>query len=73
MNQWISIRPYLDSLLDVLGSGDGKTCQKARKSLMALGQPVVIPLVKVMKKFNLAQCRWVAAKVFDDIVRIPHG
>lgn len=40
---------------------------------MALGQPVVIPLVKVMKKFNLAQCRWVAAKVFDDIVRIPHG
>jgi hypothetical protein len=55
------------------GKRGRKTCQKARKSLMALGQPVVIPLVKVMKKFNLAQCRWVAAKVFDDIVRIPHG
>jgi len=65
MNKRKTIVPGFDSLLEMLASRDGQMRQKARKSLMALGQPVGIPLVKVMKKFNLAQCRWVAAKVFE--------
>jgi HEAT repeat protein len=67
MNKRKTIVPGFDSLLEMLASRDGQMRQKARKSLVRLGKPVVNPLIKALKKSNQIQIRWEVVKVLGDI------
>lgn len=54
-------------LLEILASRDSTVREKARKSLVTMGKPVVAPLVKALKDSKSAQIRWEAIKALGDI------
>jgi hypothetical protein len=53
-------------LITELGSRDGMVRQRARQSLVAIGKPAVISLVKLLRDRN-DQVRWEAAKALGEI------
>ena len=61
-------------LMDMLASKEGKTRQKARASLIALGKPAVPSLTRTLRNSKLNHLRWEAAKCLssiDDTRAIP--
>ena len=57
----------LRSLIDTLSSKDGSIRQKARRSLVALGQPAVSSLTCILHNSKLDHTRWEAAKTLSAI------
>ena len=57
----------LESLMDMLAGKDGMIRQKARESLVALGKPAVLSLIKVLQNSTSDQVRWEAAKALGAI------
>ncbi len=62
------------SLMEMLASKDGMIRQKARKSLVILGKPVVASLSRLLLSSGSKQVRWEAAKALGaigDVRAIP--
>jgi HEAT repeat protein len=59
-------RTAIRSLIADLRSKDGMVRQRARQSLVAIGKPAVISLVKLLRDRN-DQVRWEAAKALGEI------
>lgn len=57
----------LESLMGLLASKDGMIRQRARKSLVALGNPAVSSLIRMLRNSKLDQVRWEAAKALGEI------
>jgi HEAT repeat protein len=57
----------LESLMDGLASSDGMARQKARQSLVDLGNPAVPPLIQALQDSKSHQLRWEAAKALGAI------
>lgn len=52
----------LDQLLEMLDNKDGLLRQSARKSLVAMGEAAVLPLMQALQSSKSDQVRWEAAK-----------
>jgi HEAT repeat protein len=64
----------LESLLEALSNKDGLLREKARKALVALGAPAVLPLAEALRHSASTQIRWEAAKALGamhDVRAIP--
>ena len=64
----------LDSLMETLNNKDGMLRQSARKALVAMGAPAVLPLVQALQQSKSDQVRWEAAKALGamtDVRAIP--
>ena len=64
----------LDSLMNTLGSKDGMARKSARESLVAMGAPAVLSLMKALQDSPSDKVRWEAAKslgVMGDKRAIP--
>ena len=57
----------LESLMNALASRDGVTRLKARESLVALGRPAVLLLIRALRGSKVDQVRWEAAKTLGAI------
>jgi HEAT repeat protein len=57
----------LESLIDLLSSKNGATRLKARKSLVALGNPAVSSLTQALRNSRSDQVRWEATKTLGAI------
>lgn len=67
-------RTDIKSLLDLLADKDGVIRKKARKSLVAMGEPVVPSLTRILRNSKLDHLRWEAAKTLGaigDVRAIP--
>lgn len=64
----------LESLMETLSNKDGLLRQDARKALMAMGAPTVLPLAEALEHSKSDQVRWEAAKALGamhDVRAIP--
>jgi hypothetical protein len=57
----------LEALMGMLGNKDGLVRQKARRSLVAVGEPAVAFLTKALRDSKRGQVRWEAAKALGAI------
>lgn len=57
----------IESYMDLLLSRDGATRESARKSLVRVGKPAVIPLTRALQHSGSDQFRWEAAKTLGEI------
>jgi len=57
----------LESLMKMLASKQGLIRQKARKSLVAVGNPAVPTLIEALRNSRMKQVRWEAAKTLGTI------
>jgi HEAT repeat protein len=57
----------IESSMDKLASKDGMVRQKARESLVALGNPAVASLIEALRNDTSDQVRWEAAKALGAI------
>lgn len=53
--------------METLESKDGAAREKARRSLVALGKPAVVPLTRALQNSRLDHVRWEAAKTLGAI------
>ena len=70
MNTQHSTDTSLKSLMEMLDSKDGLIRQKARISLVEMGDPAVIPLSEALAHSKLDHTRWAAAKALGEIVDV---
>ena len=68
MNKTRHTEVDLDSFMEMLASNDGMTRQKARESLVALGEPAVASLINALQTSTSDEVRWEAAKAFGELV-----
>ena len=74
MNQQKSVGTNINFLMDMLVSKDCVTRQKARKSLVVIGNPAVPSLIRALQNSKLDHRRWEAAKTLGaigDVRAIP--
>jgi hypothetical protein len=67
MGRQIQAGKNLDSLIGTLASRDGMARLRARKTLVAVGKPATLSLIRALRNSKADQVRWEAAKALNAI------